>query len=46
MSWAERLVGCERIVDLIGGRTPVTGRVVETAEVSWSGSTVVLAGVG
>ena len=25
---------------------PVTGRVVETAEVSWSGPTVVLAGVG
>ena len=24
MSWSERLVGCERIVDLIGGRTPMT----------------------
>ena len=41
MSLAERLVGCERIVDLIGGRTPVTGRVVETAEVKMmAGGTV------
>ena len=31
MSWSERLVGCERIVDLIGGRTPMTedGRVAK-----------------